>query len=290
MRGLNMGTPGVHLTENEYGESRIRVLRVTRRDGHHEIKDMTLGARFQGDFGSAHTAGENRKILPADTMKNTIYVLAKQYPAEAIEEFALHITEHFLTYNSQVSQVEITAQERPWSRVTVGEKSHPSAFISGSGERRTTRIRATREKATVESGIEELAALRTAGASFALFLHDPYTTLPETVDSLLSAVISVSWTYTEQKASYSTVFHGVRRTLLETFATHDSRSLQHILYAMGHAVLDNFDVIREIRLSLSEMPCRQVDMKPFGMENDSEIFALADEAHAVAEAILRRDT
>jgi urate oxidase len=288
-RELNMGAPGIHVAENEYGESRVHVLRVMRRDGHHEVKDMTLGVRFQGDFGSAHTTGENRKILPADTMKNTIYVLAKQYPTEAIEEFALHITEHFLTYNSQVSQVEITARERPWSRMTVGEQPHPSAFVSGSGEKRTTRIRATREKTTVESGIEKLAVLRTAGASFALFLRDPYTTLAETVDSLLSAGISAAWTYTEPEASYSTVFHSVRRTLLETFAAHDSRSLQHILYAMGHAVLDNFDIIRDIGISLSEVPYRPVDMKPFGMENNNEVFALTDEPHAVAEATLRRD-
>lgn len=285
-----MGTPGIHLAENEYGVSDVRVLRVTRRDGHHEVKDMTLGVRFQGDFGSAHTAGENRKILPADTMKNTIYVLAKQYPAEAIEEFALRAIEHFLTYNPQVTQVEITAHERPWSRMTVGEMPHPSAFVAGLGERRKTRIRATRKETSVQSGIEELAVLRTAGTAFALFLRDPYTTLEETVDSLLSATISGSWTYTEPEASYSTVFHGVRRTLLETFAAHDSRSLQHILYAMGHAVLANFEVIREIRLSLTQMPYRPVDMKPFGMENDNEVFALADKPHTVAEATLRRDT
>jgi urate oxidase len=285
-----MATSGIHLAVNEYGVSDVRVLRVTRRDEHHEVKDMTLGVRFEGDFGAAHTTGDNRNILPADTMKNTIYVLAKQYPAEAIEEFVLHLAEHFLTYNPQMSQVEITARERPWSRMTVGEKPHPSAFVAGLGERRMTCIRATRKETSVESGIEDLAALRTAGASFALFLRDPYTTLAETVDSLLSATITAAWTYAGPEASYSTVFHGVRRTLLETFAAHDSRSLQHILYAIGHAVLDNFDAIRETRLSLSELPYRPVEMKPFGMENENEVFALADKPHTVAEATLRRDT
>ncbi|HEV2297017.1 MAG TPA: urate oxidase [Candidatus Acidoferrales bacterium] len=284
-----MGAPGVHLTENEYGESRIRVLRVTRRDGHHEIKDMTLGIRFQGDFGSAHTAGENRKILPADTMKNTIYVLAKQYPAEAIEEFALHITEHFLTYNSQVSQVEIAARERPWTRITVDGKPHSSAFVRGPDERRATRIRATRNETIVESGIEGMTLLRTEGASFALFMRDPYTTLKETVDSLLSAKISVRWTYREADTSYSTVFHGVRQMLLETFATQDSRSIQHMLHALGNAVLDNFDVISAVRLSLCEENFRPAELKAFGVENDNEVFAWSGDAHTVAEATLRRE-
>lgn len=285
-----MGIPGIHLSENEYGVSDVRVLRVTRRAGHHEIKDMKLDVHFKGDFGAAHSAGDNRKILPADTMKNTIYVLAKQYPSEAIEEFALHIIEHFLTYNPQITQVEITAQERPWSRISVAEKPHPSAFVSGADERRVTRIRATRQETVVQSGIEELAALRTEGAAFAGFLRDPYTTLEETKDAILATTISATWTYGEPEASYSTVYHGVRRTLLEMFATHDSRSLQHTLYAMGHAVLDNFDVIREIQLALPETRYALADFKTFGMENDNEIFAPSDEPHSVAEATLRRDT
>ena len=284
-----MSAPGIHLAENDYGESQVRVLRVMRRDSHHELKDMVLSVRFQGDFDAALTTGENRKILPPDTMKNTIYVLAKQYPAEAIEEFALHLTEHFLTYNPQLSQVEVTVQERAWSRMTFGEKPHASAFVAGSGERRTTTIRATRKDAIVQSGIADLVALRTSGASFAGFLRDPYTTLEETEGSLLSATISSTWTYAEPEVSYSTVYHGARRTLLETFATHDSRSLQHTLYAMGQAVLDNFDVIQDIRLSLSKLPYRPVEMKPFGMENDDEVFALADEPCAVAKATLRRE-
>lgn len=284
-----MSAPGIHLAENEYGESSVRVLRVTRGDGRNEVKDMTLGIRFQGDFGAAHTTGENRNILPADTMRNTVYVLAKQYPSEAIEEFVLHVTEHFLTYNPQVSQVEITAQERPWTRMTVDGKSHSSAFMEGSDERRTTRICTTHKETIVESGIEGMTLLRTEGASFALFLRDPYTTLKETVDSLFSATISASWTYNEPDASYSTVFHGVRRTLLETFATQDSRSMQHMLYALGHVVLDNFDAIRTVRLSLCEQNFRPADLKPFGFENDNEVFAWSGKAHAVAEATLHRD-
>ncbi|HKW87228.1 MAG TPA: urate oxidase [Candidatus Acidoferrales bacterium] len=284
-----MSARGIHLAENEYGASRVRVVRVTRRDGRNEVKDLSVAVRFRGDFESAHTSGENRDILPADTMKNTIYVLAKQYPAEAIEEYVLHVAEHFLTYIPQMSQIEITAQERPWTRMSVEDKPHPSAFVAGSDERRTTRIRASRKETNVRSGIEDLTVLRTEGASFALFLRDPYTTLKETVDSLLAAKITASWAYNDAEPSYSTVFHGVRRTLLDTFATHDSRSLQHALYELGHAVLNNFEVIRDIRLSLAEIPLCLVEMKPFGMENDNEVFALADESHAVAEATLRRD-
>jgi urate oxidase len=77
----------IRLGENNYGKSRVRLLRVVRQEGRHDIKELTIAIRFEGDFETAHSKGENRKILPTDTMKNTVYVLARQYPVEAVEEF-----------------------------------------------------------------------------------------------------------------------------------------------------------------------------------------------------------
>src|SRR5215472_7285599 len=99
----------IRLGANNYGKSRVRLLRVTRQEGRHDIKEMTLAVSFEGDFESAHTKGDNTKILPTDTMKNTVYALARQHPIETIEKFALHLIEHFLTYNLQVSLVRIEA-------------------------------------------------------------------------------------------------------------------------------------------------------------------------------------
>src|ERR1700730_15207254 len=94
----------IRLAENNYGKSRVRLLRVARQEGRHDIKELTLQIRFEGDFESAHTKGDNRKILPTDTMKNTVYALARQHPTETVEEFALHLIDRFLTYIPQVSQ------------------------------------------------------------------------------------------------------------------------------------------------------------------------------------------
>ena len=60
----------VILGHNNYGKSRVRLLRVTRREQQHEVKDLTFSIQFEGDFEAAHIAGDNRKILPTDTMKN----------------------------------------------------------------------------------------------------------------------------------------------------------------------------------------------------------------------------
>src|SRR5271157_3883826 len=107
----------IKLGENNYGKSRVRLLRVVRQDGRHDIRELTLAISFAGDFEVAHTKGDNRKILPTDTMKNTVYVLARQYPIEAVEDFCAHLIEHFLTYNPQVTRVRVEALQNLWSRI-----------------------------------------------------------------------------------------------------------------------------------------------------------------------------
>ncbi|MGH9729138.1 MAG: factor-independent urate hydroxylase [Candidatus Acidiferrales bacterium] len=282
----------VKLAHNSYGESRIRLLRVMPRGSLHELKDLTLSIYFEGDFDAAHIAGDNRKILPAGTMTNTVYVLARQYPAEAVEEFVLHIVEHFLTYNPQLSRIRVNASERPWSRILIAEKPHASAFVSNAGERRTTHITATREHTTIQSGIENLLLLRTTAAAFGGFLRDPYTTLQQPSNSVISADINAAWTYetSEADAPFSATWHGIRKILLEAFANHPGRSLQHTAYAMGQSVLDNFGAIAEIQLALADNLYSLVDLKPFGMENESEVFSPSEEPRGLVQATLRRES
>src|SRR5260370_13027863 len=134
----------IHLAENNYGKARVRLLRVAKQEGRHDIRELTIGIRFEGDFEAAHTKGDNRKILPTDTMKNTVYALARQHPLETTEAFGLQLIEHFLTYNPQVSRVIIEASENIWARLPHGGKPPAYAFTLAGGERRTALLRATR--------------------------------------------------------------------------------------------------------------------------------------------------
>lgn len=279
----------IRLGENNYGESRVRLLRVVRQQGRHDVKEMTVGIRFEGEFEEAHAKGENRKILPTDTMKNTVYVLARQYPVEAVEEFCLHLIDHFLTYNPQVSRVQIEAAENLWARIPHGGKPHNSAFTLPGNEKRTAAVSGTREKTIIHSGIENLVVLKTTKSTFENFLRDPYTTLTDDRDRMLSTAIRANWLYEGAEIEFGPTWHGARQALLEAFAEHDSHSLQHTLYAMGQAVLESFDNIREIRLSLPNRNYSLADLEPFGMDNPVEVFIPMEEPHGVIEATLRKE-
>jgi len=278
----------IRLAENNYGKSRVRLLRVSRQEGRHDIKELILAIRFEGDFESAHVQGDNRKILPTDTMKNTVYALARQHPIEPVERFSLHLIEHFLTYNPQVSRVRIQATESLWMRLPRGDKPYASVFTRTGEDKRTANLSGTREGVTIRAGIDGLVVLKTSNSAFENFLRDPYTTLKEDRNRILATAIHANWLYSEEEVEFSSVWHAARQMLLETFAEHKSLSLQHTLYAMGEAVLKNFSNISEIHLSLPNKHFNLVDLAPLGMDNPGEVFLPTDEPHGLIEATLRK--
>jgi urate oxidase len=279
----------IRLGENNYGKQRVGILQVVRLPDRHDIKELTLGIRLEGDFESAHSKGDNRKVLPTDTMKNTVYALAKQHAIESPEKFCLRLADHFLSRNPQVSRVRIEATQTLWSRLSVEGKPHPHTFTSSTSENRTAALTATREEKTLHAGIDDLVVLKTTDSAFENFLKDEYTTLKEDRDRILATAIRAAWLYREYAAEFDSTWDSVRQILLESFARHDSESLQHTLYAMGGAVLKKFAGIREIHLSLPNKHYNLVNLSPFHLDNPKEIFLPADEPHGLIEATLHND-
>ena len=72
-----------------------------------------MNVQFEGDFDAVHLTGDNRNVLPTDTMKNTVNALAKAWSGEQIEEFGLQLIEHFLGENSQVARVRNRDRAEP---------------------------------------------------------------------------------------------------------------------------------------------------------------------------------
>jgi urate oxidase len=129
--------------------------------------------------------------------------------------------------------------------------------------------------------------LKTTDSAFAGFPRDRFTTLPDTNDRILATSVTASWRYRSAAADFS-ARDRVRAALLDTFAAHDSRSVQHTLYAMGEAALAACADLLEITLSLPNRHHLLVDLKPFGLDNPNEIFVATDQPYGLIEATIRR--
>lgn len=279
----------VKIAHNNYGKSHVRMIKVARDSDRHEIQNLSIDIALEGDFDAIHKEGDNSLCLPTDTMKNTVYALAGETrEIEEVEAFGIRLASYLLTNNEQVRRVRLNLAEHGWKRIKVEDGEHDHSFVRGSAEKRVALIDSTRENTTVQSGVEDLIVLKTTRSGFAGFPRDKYTTLPEATDRIFSTAIKAVWRYETPRAATDHVFHAIRQTIIEIFATHDSLSVQHTLYAMGEAVLERFSEILEISFSLPNIHCLPIDMTKFGQENENRIFVPTDEPHGLIEARLTR--
>ncbi len=284
----------VIISKNNYGKSGIRVLKVSRENKFHEIKELTVSVQLDGDFETVHTEGDNTKVLPTDAMKNTVYALAKDQPVNTIEEFGSYLAKYFLDHNKQVSKTEIEIEEKLWNRILIDDKDsknnkpHDHSFVSAGSEKRTAKITAEGNGVSVVSGIKDLLVLKTTGSGFEKYVKDKYTTLKETSDRVFSTSVKAVWHYANQEVNYFSVCNAVRNIILETFAEHHSLSVQQTLYEIGRNVIEKINDISEISLTMPNKHYLLFNLEQFGMKNNNEIFIPTDEPFGLIEATVKR--
>ncbi|MEU0535674.1 factor-independent urate hydroxylase [Amycolatopsis tolypomycina] len=279
----------ITLGPNQYGKAEVRLVTV-RRDGPvHHLKDLTVSTSLRGELAATHLTGDNAGVLATDTQKNTVYAFAKEAPVGEIEDFGLRLARHFVGTQENITGARIKIDEHGWDRIAVGGSPHDHAFSRSGNERRTTAVTVQGGRAWVVSGIDGLTLLKSTGSEFHGFPRDQYTTLAETGDRILATAVTARWRYQGEEADWAESHREVRRVMLETFATKHSLSLQQTLYAMGAAVLEARTEVAEVRLSLPNKHHYLVDLSPFGLKNDNEVFYAADRPYGLIEGTILRD-
>jgi urate oxidase len=279
----------ITLGENQYGKSRVRVMKVERYGDRHKVFEWNVEVWLKGDFAHCFEDGDNSRILPTDTMKNTVYSIARASKAATIEEFATELVTYFISSQPQVDEAGVSIRATLWRHIEAGGQQHPTAFVQTGPAIDTVTVTYPRGDAvSVTSGFAGLAILKTSKSAFAGYIKDRLTTLRETHDRLLGTLATADWTYTAPELDFTSARVRITDTLLDTFARHDSLSVQQTLFAMGKAALEAVPEISEIRLEMPNKHCNLVDLSAFGQDNPNHIFVPTDEPHGSIEANLRR--
>ncbi|SPE19156.1 Uricase [Candidatus Sulfotelmatomonas gaucii] len=277
------------LGANRYGKSGVRLSRITRFDDRNEFNEWTVNVMLYGDFGASYTEADNSKVLPTDTMKNTVYVVARLSRATTIEDFARELGNYFFDNNVQVSKVSIVVEEKPWLRMIVDGKPDPTT-LRMSGPEVSTAL-AVREKGgdwEITSGVDGLTILKTAHSAFTGYVTDKLTTLKPATDRILGTRATVEWDYAVDNPDYADVRARILSTMLKVFAGHNSMSVQHTLFDMGKAALEAAPEIARIHLSMPNLHHLLASLGTFGLENPNHIFVPIDEPHGTIEATIER--
>lgn len=252
------------LADNRWGKSEVRLSKVFPGDEADDFVDLTIQVLLRGAVGPAHTEGDNSRVVPTDTMRNTVYGLAQEHLSRDLERFGEEVCRHFLD-KSGITQAAVTIRESIWSRQSA------QGFIGGGSELRTTQIvRGLAESSS--AGVEGLVVLKTGGSAFAGFPSDEFTVLPERSDRLLATSITAEWAYERLPADTSATWSKVRSTLIDHFFSDWSASVQHQGYLMGEAILAGVPEIAEISLRLPNQHHLPFDLTRFDIEWDDTVF------------------
>lgn len=298
------------LISHHYGKARVRVLKVLRHGERHDLREADVSVMLDGDFESSYTRGDNSLVVPTDTMKNTVYALAKEHFTDELETFGRALGAHFMKKYPQVARATLRLAGHDWTRLSIDGQPHAHSFKEGARARPFTTVTATRDGAIVEpenrsrgdegvaatrnfgfrieSGVEDLLILKSTASSFTGFPRDEFTTLPETRDRIFATSMKATWRFTNQPSSYRAANDAALAAMLKTFATRHSPSVQTTLYEMAEAALAAVPQIDRVSLAMPNKHCLLVNLAPFGQENANEIFVPTDEPHGQIEATVAR--
>jgi urate oxidase len=282
---------GIVLGPNQYGKAENRVVRIYRDTDRHEIRDLNVSTSLRGDFSAAHLAGDQTRVLPTDTQKQTVYAFAKQVGIGEIEDFALALGRHFVNDVEPVEGCRIEIDEYAWERVSVDGREHDHTWVRKGQETRNT-ILTIEGKGGPEhlvSGLKDLVLLKSTGSEFHDFLVDDYTTLIPTTDRIMATSLVARWRYLGTELDWAALYASIRQLLLEQFAIVHSLALQQTLYEMGRAVLEAHDEVAEIKFSAPNKHHFVYDLSPFGLENPNEVFHADDRPYGLIQATVQRD-
>jgi urate oxidase len=277
------------LGENRYGKSRVRLSRITRHRDRHEFNEWAVRVLLEGEFDLSFTKADNSSILPTDTIKNTVYSLARDSKAAVIEKFAVELGDYLLGNNVHVAKASVEIEERAWERVAINDAPEETTFKLGGPELAT--VHATREQGgawNITSGIDKLTILKTTKSAFTGYIKDKLTTLKPATDRIFGTCATVTWDYAAPAPDFAGSRARIIGALLKTFAAHDSLSVQHTLFDMGKAALDAAPEIVRVKLTMPNLHHLLADLSAFGQDNPNHIFVPIDEPHGYIEATVER--
>jgi urate oxidase len=275
------------LGPNRYGKAETRLVRVFKDGDTHRLADLNVSVALSGDLAATHLTGDNSGVLPTDTMKNTVYAFAKQHGVGEPEAFGLLLARHFVETQPQVHAATVSIEAFAWDRLG------PHSFQRRGDFTRTAVVRVAQAGTQVVSGLKDLVLLNSTASEFHGFPRDQYTTLKETTDRILATAVDASWRHccgeTDGDTDWADSFAGATRALTDAFVNTYSYSLQQTLFSMGRGVLEARPEVAEVRLALPNKHHYLVDLAPFGLENDNEVFIAGDRPYGLIEGTVTRD-
>ncbi|KAL6238761.1 uricase [Aspergillus navahoensis] len=272
-----------------YGKDNVRVYKVHKdaKTGVQTVVEMTVCVLLEGEIDTSYTKADNSVVVATDSIKNTIFILAKQNPVTPPELFGSILGTHFINKYKHIHVAHTNIITHRWSRLNIDGKPHPHSFVRDSEETRNVQVDVTEGVGIdIKSSINKLTVLKSTGSQFWGFVRDEYTTLPEVWDRILSTDVEATWAWKTFSGldevrgnvpEFDNTWETARNITLKTFAEEESASVQATMYKMGEQILAHQPLLETVEYSLPNKHYFEVDLSWHkGLKNtgkDAEVFA-----------------
>jgi urate oxidase/2-oxo-4-hydroxy-4-carboxy-5-ureidoimidazoline decarboxylase len=264
-----MANPVAH----RYGKNAVSVYRTEEdRLLACQVDLMTVGRSQEASY----TEGDNSLVVATDSMKNFIHRVALEFHGDALEDFLYEVASRFLARYEHIDAVDLEGREVVFATRSgaVRQRLYDDFAVAT--------VALHREGLRMEwSGLKGLHLLKPTGSSFADFVRDEFTTLPEARDRPLFIHLDVLWINSDPGARAAR--GQVRDVLIETFADFESASIQHLVHEMGVRILDRCGEIATITFEAQNRLWDSVDAS-----NGAAVYTDARPPYGLIELTLER--
>ena len=273
---------------NHYGKALVRVLKVLR-GAQHEVCELEADVLLRGDLEGSYLGPDNSSIVPTDTVKNTVRVLAYDSLGTCRTSFAKVLGEHFLEQYVHLDGVSVELRERRWKRMNVENDGREHSFVAEDNGEWFCRGEFVRAGTGILSaGIRNHLIMKTTGSGFEGYPQCELTTRPPTNDRILSTRLTAEWIFSEQARDYGAADEAILKAAYEVFSGTYSPSVQRTLFQIGEAALAAVPGIDEIALTLPNVHFLGMDLANLGRPGNDCLFLPTDEPHGQIEAVVTR--
>ncbi|QHW29462.1 urate oxidase [Paenibacillus rhizovicinus] len=225
----------------------------------HNVKFAVSGESLLTSF----TEGDNRQIVATDSMKNFILRHAASFDGSTTEGLLAFLAERFLAAYPHIDRVELSADRIPFESLVVpgpgGYMNNDLVYRRSHNDHASAGMEIVRgpsfgaEIASHWCGLSELQLIKISGSSFAGFIRDEYTTLPEAHDRPLFIFLDLLWRYEDpedalrpERGRYVPA-EQVRDIAHNVFYEFATPSIQYLIWLIGQRLLTRFPQLAEVR-------------------------------------------
>lgn len=219
-----------------YGKDAVSVYRIAGESLFScVVRVIVRGAAFEASY----TEGDNSMVVATDSMKNFVHAMGLEYEGETLEGFVELVGSRLLARYDHIEGVRVSAEQVPFERVRGNalQRRYDDLAVAELDLDRSGVVSA-------RSGWNGLHLIKLSGSSFAGFVRDEYTTLPEAHDRPLFVHMDIGWRNAD--LSRCAPCEDVRDVAVSTFCDVRSASIQELVHQIGTRVLERFPQIAAV--------------------------------------------